>query len=66
MTKKSIIDILKENKDHLRLSQIDRQLNLSIGTTARIVRGEEYRYFSEEQEEVIVKYLASLSKKIAV
>jgi hypothetical protein len=61
---KTIIEILRENKDHLRFSQIDKALDMSIGTTARVVRGDEYRNFSEEQEQIIREYLAKLGSKI--
>lgn len=61
---KTVLQILQENKDHLRFSQIDRALDLSIGTTARVVRGDEYRNFSDEQEKIIREYLAKLGDKI--
>lgn len=59
-----LIDLLKNNKDDIRFSQIDRKLSQSIGYTAKLVRENATRKLSDEQQKVIRLYLRDLSKRL--
>lgn len=62
MTK--LIKFLTDNKAHLKFSTIDDAIGCTTGTVARVVRGSEYRHFTEEQETAIIEYLEKIGKNI--
>lgn len=58
-----LIQLLKNSKDDVRFSQIDRKLSQSIGYTAKLVRENATRKLSDEQQKVIRTYLRELGKR---
>jgi hypothetical protein len=59
-----LVEFLNEHRDHFRLSQLDKEMGATPGTTSRILRGVQYRYFTDEQSQKLTKYLKRLCKTL--